>query len=145
MKLPECTCPHGDRLELLHDTTCPARHVHAPGDQRVFVFGSNLMGIHGAGAARYALERCGAGWGLGRGKFGRSYALPTCRVPGDPLTLDQLRRETDAFLAHAESNPDERYFVSRVGCGLAGFPEETVAELFRLAPSNCDLPPGWRS
>jgi hypothetical protein len=119
-------------------------HLHTPGDPRIFVFGSNLRGIHGAGAALYARKRLGALNGCGEGMMGRSYALPTCISPGVPLHLSGVFRSVEGFLAHAGRTPDIRYFVSTVGCGLAGFTEDEIAPLFAGAPDNCDLPPGWR-
>lgn len=125
-------------------------HVHNSTDPRVFVFGSNLRGIHGAGAARYAATALGALTGVNEGRTGRSYALPTCSKPGVPLSLREVKRHVDRFLLHAEfakadeREYDTRFFVSAVGCGIAGFKESEIAPLFKDAPDNCDLPPGWR-
>ncbi len=122
-------------------------HLHTPDDPRIFVFGSNLLGIHGAGAAWYAHNKLGHPWGknwhVGLGK-GRSYALPTCSEPGVPLPLETVRFHVEFFLDFAEKHSDQRFFVSAVGCGLAGFAEAEIAPLFKDAPENCDLPPGWR-
>lgn len=123
----------------------PAHH-HTPDDPRVFVFGSNRRGIHGAGAALYARLRLGAVQGFSEGLMGdRCYALPTCSCPGVPLTIEQVNQHVQTFLAYADSSPTFRFFVSPVGCGLAGFFEHQIAPLFHDAPPNCDLPPGWRS
>jgi hypothetical protein len=119
-------------------------HLHKPDDPRVFVFGSNRLGVHGAGAARYAARSLGAKSRVGEGLTGRSYALPTCSVPGVPVTLDELRLHVARFIDFAQANPNERFFVSELGCGIAGFKPEQVAPMFSEAPSNCDLPPGWR-
>lgn len=133
-----------------------AEHVHIASDPRIFVFGSNLRGIHGAGAANYAAVQLGAQQGLGEGPMGRRYfgdeprcyALPTCSAPGRPLALAEVAFYTGRFLEYAEVvleiMPEVRFFVSAVGCGSAGFSEVQIAPLFALAPSNCDLPPGWR-
>lgn len=120
--------------------------IHTPSDSRIFVFGSNLLGIHGAGAARYAYDKLGAKWGTGEGFFGRCYALPTCSSPGVPLLLSEVEYHTRGFLAFARTvaGSSARFFVSEVGCGLAGFSTEQIAPLFAGAPENCDLPPGWR-
>lgn len=119
-------------------------HVHTPEDPRVFVFGSNLRGIHGGGAARYALDKLGAEWSVGNGPMGRCYALPTCAGPGVPLSLRAVKFYVDLFLEHARMNPATRFFVSEVGCGLAGFSPEEIAPMFRDVPENCDLPPTWK-
>ena len=119
-------------------------HIHRFDDPRVFVFGSNRKGIHGAGAARYAANSLGAKHGIGEGRTGHAYALPTCYLPGVPLTLDEVREHVMTFLAHASENPDVDFFVSEVGCGLAGFRPDQIAPMFMHAPDNCHLPPGWR-
>jgi hypothetical protein len=119
-------------------------HVHTASDPRVFVFGSNRLGIHGAGAARYATVELGAQRGVGEGPTGRTYALPTCLAPGTPLTLREMTNHVERFLEHARVHSNTRFFVSAVGCGIAGFSENEIAPLFARAPENCDLPPGWR-
>lgn len=119
-------------------------HLHTPSDDRIFVFGSNMHGMHGGGAARYALTLLQAEWGVHEGITGRTYALPTCDVPGVPLSLLQVSFYVKRFMAHASGHPEIRFFVSEIGCGLAGFNERDVIPLFRGAPTNCDLPPGWR-
>jgi len=121
-------------------------HEHKEDDGRVFVFGSNLLGIHGGGAARYAYDYLGATWKDGEGLMGNSYALPTCYRPGEPVTLPELAVYVDNFFNFARSHPELHFFVSKVGCGLAGLDEEDVKYIFRelVAPENCDLPPGWR-
>ena len=121
-----------------------SREEHVPSDSRIFVFGSNLRGQHAGGAARYAREQLGAEWSVGRGRTGRCYALPTCRAPGVPLSLDDVAVEARLFKAHALLHPQDRFYVTAVGCGIAGFSEEDVAPLFAGAPGNCDLPDGWR-
>lgn len=118
-------------------------HNHTPDDPRIFVFGSNLKGIHGGGAAWYAHKKLGAEIGIGEGLTGRTYALPTCYWPGEPVTYEELMVYVQNFLAFAERRHDLRFFVSAVGCGLAGFDESEVAPLFKDAPINCDLPVGW--
>lgn len=117
--------------------------VHVPTDTRIFVFGSNTWGIHGAGAARYAHINLGAEWGVSEGLTGRAYALPTCYAPGSALSLSEIAEAVDRFIEFAKTSSD-RFFVSEVGCGLAGFTSLQIAPLFANAPDNCDLPPGWR-
>lgn len=124
---------------------CLEHFIHTPEDERVFVFGSNLQGIHGAGAARYAHEKLQAKWGLGEGPTGRCYALATCLAPGVPLQLRYVRDRVNRFIDHARSLPNTRFFVSEVGCGLAGFAPEEIAPLFANAPENCDLPPSFQT
>ena len=118
-------------------------HHHKPEDHRIFVFGSNRLGIHGAGAAAYATQ-IGAVQGLGEGPSGNTYALPTCSVPGVGLPLPEVQRHVNLFKEFARKRPDTTFFVSEVGCGHAGHRAEDIAPMFKDAPENCDLPPGWR-
>lgn len=97
-----------------------------PGE--VFVFGSNLGGQHHGGAARAAFERFGAVWGQGVGMAGQSYAIPTMHGP-----VDSIRPYVNDFLAFARSRPDLTFYVTRIGCGIAGFRDEEIAPLFREA------------
>ncbi len=109
---------------------------HTPEDPRIFVFGSNRLGIHGAGAAFYASRYLGAVRGVGEGPTGRTYALPTCARPGVPLGLPEVAEHILRFLQYARENPDKRFYVSAVGCGIAGFSEEEIAPWFGYAPEG---------
>lgn len=107
----------------------------------VFVFGSNTRGVHGAGAARTALQ-WGARYGEGHGLQGQTYALATVRVPGEKLPMLSLQRNINDFIAFASLNPGRTFLVTEVGCGLAGFSVEEVAPLFADAVNvpNINLP-----
>lgn len=94
----------------------------------IFVFGSNLAGMHGGGAARVALERFGAIWGQGVGLQGQSYAIPT--MQGGPETI---RPYVDEFIAFAKAHSEYTFLVTPIGCGIAGFTAEQIAPLFREA------------
>jgi hypothetical protein len=111
---------------------------------RIFVFGSNLAGIHGAGSARAALEKWGAVWGEGVGHYGNSYAIPTKDQKLQTLPLDVIRYYVDMFVEYARQHPELEFEVVKIGCGLAGFKEEQMAPLFINAGPNCILPQGWR-
>lgn len=110
----------------------------------MFVFGSNLSGIHGAGAARAAHQHYGAKWGVADGMTGQCYAIPTVRehIAG-PLTVDQIKPAVERFIAHAQRNPETQFFVTRIGCGLAAHRDQDIAPLFAAAPLNCSLPETW--
>ena len=112
----------------------------------VLVFGSNLSGIHGAGAAKYARLHHGAIMGQGMGLQGSSYALPTKGVNISFMPLEDIGKHVNEFISFAKSRPDLTFRVTRVGCGLAGFKDEEIAPLFRgaLGLSNVRLPKGWR-
>jgi len=94
----------------------------------IFVFGSNLGGWHGGGAARIALDKFGAVWGQGTGLQGRSYAIPT--MQGGAATIKPY---VDEFIAFARQHPEHKFLVTRVGCGIAGFRAEEIAPLFKEA------------
>ena len=103
----------------------------------VFVFGSNLKGMHGGGAARIAYDRFGAVWGEGVGLQGRSYAIPTMHG-GVP----EIKPYVDDFIEFAKNNTDKYFYVTRIGCGIAGFNDRDIAPLFReaLTLNNVCLP-----
>ena len=63
----------------------------------IFVFGSNIRGIHGAGAALYARQHCGAICERGVGPQGRSYAIPTKDDNLRPLPLDVIGNYVSKF------------------------------------------------
>lgn len=110
----------------------------------IFVFGSNLAGIHGAGAAKAAMQHYGAMWGQGVGHRERSYAIPTKDADIETLPIAVIADYVEGFKEHARLHPHHRFIVTRVGCGLAGFTDDEIAPLFHDAPDNCELPAGWR-
>jgi hypothetical protein len=120
-------------------------NVFDPESGQIFVFGSNLAGIHGAGAALYARKHLGALQRVGEGLMGHSYALPTKDENIETLSLKSIEQHVCTFLRFARSAPEETFFVTRIGCGLAGFTDEQIAPHFADAPPNCILPPGWRA
>lgn len=113
------------------------------GPNRVFVFGSNRAGYHGGGAAKYAREHCGAIQGLGEGLQGNSYALPTKDRAISTLPLEEISIHVERFKAFARTRPDLSFFVTRVGCGLAGYTDDVIAPMFAECPDNVELPEGW--
>lgn len=110
----------------------------------IFVFGSNLAGRHGKGAAADALRLHGAIYGHGEGRQGDSYAIPTKDFDMRTRPLADIAMSVEDFLWYANNNPDLRFQVTRVGCGLAGYTDADIAPMFHTAPPNCDLPDGWR-
>ena len=103
----------------------------------VFVFGSNLMGHHGGGAAWVAMKRFGAIWGQGVGLQGQSYGIPT--MQGGVETIVPYVEE---FIDFAADHPEMTFLVTRIGCGIAGFRDEEIAPLFKeaLEAENIVLP-----
>jgi hypothetical protein len=112
----------------------------------IFVFGSNRAGRHGAGAAKYALEKHGAIYGQGEGLQGNSYAIPTKDFFIQTLPLSEIQKHVDTFLHYARLMPNLTFNVTAIGCGLAGYKAEDIAPMFADAPTNCILPErfkGW--
>lgn len=115
-----------------------------PKNGEVFVFGSNLAGIHGAGAAQVAAEKFGARYGLGYWRFDRSFAIPTKGHRIETLSESEIRQFVRAFLDEAHRTPETQYFVTRIGCGLAGYKDSDIAPMFRGAPTNCNFAEQWK-
>jgi hypothetical protein len=107
----------------------------------VFVFGSNLAGRHGKGAALHARQHHGAIYGQGCGRQGYSYAIPTKDAGLRTLPLDVIREHVTQFIAYAVANPNTRFKLTAIGCGLAGYRPEDIAPMFVEAPGNVERPP----
>jgi len=106
----------------------------------VFVFGSNLAGRHGRGAALAAAKNWGAVYGVGFGPTGNSYAIPTKDHQLKVLPLDQIHAHVDWFINYAEKHPETTFLVTAVGTDLAGYSPKDIAPMFKDAPKNCVLP-----
>ena len=106
----------------------------------IFVFGSNLKGMHGGGAAYIAYHKFGAIMGQGVGLQGQSYAIPTMQGG-----VETIRPYVDEFIAFAKEHPTLTFLVTRIGCGIAGFTDNEISPLFEKAHDveNIVLPPGW--
>ena len=120
---PLCCCPHQDGI---------------------FVFGSNCVGVHGAGAAAHAHKVYGAEFGVGFGMTGQSYAIPTKDENIETMPIDMIIPFVQEFLDFAVVSPSQTFLVTRIGCGLAGYADEDIAPLFIGAPTNCLMPIEWR-
>lgn len=115
----------------------------APESGKIFVFGSNLRGAHGGGAARFAHDKLGALMGCAQGPTGQSYAIPTKDFRIETLPLADIANYVGDFLAYAAEHPEIAFFVTRIGCGLAGLDDEQIAPMFAGATPNVELPDGW--
>ena len=106
----------------------------------VFVFGSNLEGMHGGGAAWVAFQKFGAVLGCGVGLRGQSYAIPTMQGG-----VETIKPYVDDFIAFASAHPESFFYVTRIGCGIAGFRDKEIAPLFSEAVDleNVCLPEGF--
>lgn len=114
-----------------------------PEANRIFVFGSNQSGIHGAGAARVAYNHFGAVWGRGVGKAAESYAIPTKDFYINTLPLHEVDRYVSEFVEFTKRHPEYSFFVTRVGCGLASFSDNEMAPMFKGA-INCSFAEQWK-
>lgn len=113
-------------------------------DNEIFVFGSNLSGIHGSGAARVALQKFQAMWGNGVGLYGKSYAIPTKDENIITMPIKEIAPFVRAFKATANMFDKNIFIVTKIGCGLAGYNSEDIAPLFKGSPTNCMFHEDWR-
>ena len=116
------------------------QYITSLAPNEIFVFGSNLSGMHGGGAAYTAYRHFGAIMGQGVGLQGRSYGIPT--MQGGPETI---RPYVDEFIQFAREHSELTFLVTRIGCGIAGFRDSDIAPLFKEAHDvpNIVLPEGW--
>lgn len=101
----------------------------------IFVFGSNLQGLHAGGAARFAMK-LGAKWGKGVGIQGQTYAIPTLDAPGGMggrLSVNAIGGYVKKFVHYAKKHPELTFLVTEIGCGIAGFSVDQIAPLFSVA------------
>ena len=117
----------------------PERITHLEKNE-VFVFGSNLAGAHGGGAAYVAYKKFGAIWGQGVGLQGQSYGIPTMQGG-----VETIKPYVDEFIDFARQHPELTFLMTRIGCGIAGFTNEEISPLFEKAHEveNIVLPLGW--
>ncbi len=99
-------------------------------ENEVFVFGSNLSGKHGKGAAKTALG-WGAKWGQGSGIQGKTYGIPTKDAAiRRTLRIDEIKPFVDDFIEWAKYHTGNVFYVTEIGCGLAGYKPKDIAPLF---------------
>ena len=106
----------------------------------IFVFGSNLAGRHGKGAALYAKQFHGAIYGQGVGRQGNSYAIPTKDEKLKVLEISEIEKYIDLFVEYTRENQDLEFIVTPIGCGLAGYSYAEIGPLFEGVPDNVILP-----
>jgi hypothetical protein len=126
-------------MNMEQKRTTPER-ITSLGSNEIFVFGSNLAGMHGGGAAWIAYRKFGAIMGQGVGLQGRSYGIPTMQGG-----VETIKPYVDEFIEFAKTRQDLTFLVTRIGCGIAGFTDEEISPLFEKAHEveNIVLPPGW--
>lgn len=111
--------------------------------KEIFVFGSNLAGRHGKGAALCALNEHGAVYGQGKGRQGNSYAIPTKNWQIRTISLDTIETYVEIFKEYVELHQHDSlrlvYNVTPIGCGLAGYKPEQIAPMFKWALKRKDI------
>lgn len=110
------------------NTRTTPNHITELKPNEIFVFGSNLQGYHGGGAARLAMNQWGAVWGQGTGLQGQTYAIPTMQGG-----IGTIRPYIDQFIKFAQNDPERTFLVTEIGCGIAGFRPADIAPLFKNA------------
>lgn len=110
------------------NTRITPNHITELKPNEIFVFGSNLQGYHGGGAARLAMDQWGAVWGQGTGLQGQTYAIPTMQGG-----IGTIRPYIDQFIKFAQNDPERTFLVTEIGCGIAGFRPADIAPLFKNA------------
>jgi hypothetical protein len=110
----------------------------------IFVFGSNLAGRHGKGAALHAMRYHGAVYDNGVGRMGNSYAIPTKGYRLKTLPLSSIKTYVNDFLEYARQHPELEFELTPIGCGLAGYTPGDIAPLFEDAPANVHKPKEFR-
>ena len=113
----------GGNTGMLPTNVTPSQ-VNVLADGEIFVFGSNFQGAHMGGAARVAKEKYGAVWGIGEGLQGKSYAIPTMEG------LENLAPAVQRFTSFARQHRELKFFVTAIGCGIAGYQPEEIAPMF---------------
>ena len=122
-----------ENTQIINGRRIASDRISDLGANEIFVFGSNIQGAHGGGAAWYAHKKFGAEWGVGEGLTGRTYALPT--MEGDA----SLKKAVEHFIACAKAHPELTFLVTAVGCGIAGYTPGEVAPLFREATALANV------
>ena len=125
------------RIYIIDRNRITPDNIQELAPNEIFVFGSNLQGWHGGGAARIAVDKFGAIEGLGVGPQGQCYAIPTMQGP-----VESIKPYVDHFVRYAKLNGNQVFLVTKIGCGIAGFTVEEIAPLFAEATklSNIKLP-----
>ena len=126
--------------EFLPSKRTTSERITSLEPNEIFVFGSNLKGMHGGGAAYIAYRKFGAIMGQGVGLQGQSYAIPTMQGG-----VETIRPYVDEFIEFAKQHLELTFLVTRIGCGIAGFTDDEIAPLFEAAHGieNIVLPPNW--
>ena len=115
---------NGLRKIVCQDSKITPSWIRDLGKNEIFVFGSNVNGYHGGGAARFAMNNFGAVWGNGEGLQGSSYAIPTMEG------LDNMQDAVKRFYLFARAHVNYKFYVTPIACGIAGYKPEEIAPMF---------------
>ena len=129
-----------NKMDYMEQKRTTPERITSLQPNEVFVFGSNLRGMHGGGAALIAYRKFGAIMGQGVGLQGQSYGIPTMQGG-----VETIKPYVDEFIVFAKQHPTLTFLVTRIGCGIAGFTDDEISPLFENAHDveNIVLPPGW--
>jgi hypothetical protein len=117
----------------------------SPKNGEVFVFGSNKAGVHGAGAALHAAKNFGALRGVGYGMVDKSFAIPTKDNNIQTMHLDEIKGYVDLFINFANKRQHLNFYITRIGCGLAGYTDSDIAPMFKGIGDNCSVVYEWKN
>lgn len=120
-------------------------HVTELAEGQIFVFGSNLAGLHQGGAAKTAYDHFGAVMGFGRGWAGQSFAIPTMNEHFQTMPIHQIAHYVDDFKLYTQNHSKMRFFVTAIGCGIAGYEVKDIAPLFQGISDNVLLPKRFKA
>lgn len=118
------------------------KSIHDLDEDEVFV--SNLAGRHGKGAAKFARDYLMADTGTGYGFTGFCFAIPTKGYNLEVLPLEEIEEYVRLFKINAKQEPNITFYVTKIGCGLAGYNDHEIAPLFKGSPSNCKFHNDWK-
>ena len=129
-----------NKMDYMEQKRTTPERITSLQPNEIFVFGSNLRGMHGGGAAYIAYLKFGAIMGQGVGLQGQSYGIPTMQGG-----VETIKPYVDEFIEFAKAHPTHTFLVTRIGCGIAGFTDDEISPLFEKAHDveNIVLPPGW--
>lgn len=113
-------------------------------ENTIFVFGSNMAGKHMGGAAKTAFQHFGALLGVGRGWSGQSFAIPTMNEHLQQMPLSQIQHYVEDFKIYTANHPKNTYFLTSIGCGVAGYKVEEIAPMFKGISPNVIFPESFR-
>lgn len=130
-------------LKLIKESFLTPKVINKLKRNEIFIFGSNMNGNHAGGAAKLSKDKFKAEEGIFEGLTGKSYAFPTLNKQMKKVTKKQLENSVKKLIKCAKENPDKIFYLTKVGCGIAGFKELEIKKYFKKLPLNISKPKGW--